>query len=155
MVAHRPYRRRLGILKHRILIIKPRPTAENISRLDGAFGRGRRLLSAQNSLRCYRAAAVGVEGQITACAVMDNRSAVCHPSVIDAADHIASFQIDPAVKGSAFYGSAVIDYSTVKYAAENDDGTDFGAGGRTEALYRSGSPVEDSLDAGIRAASGA
>lgn len=34
-------------------------------------------------------------------------------------------------------------------------GTDFGAGGRTEALYRSGSPVEDSLDAGIRAASGA
>ena len=51
---------------------------------------------------------------------MDNRPAVCHPSVIDAADHIASFQIDPAVKGSAFYGSAVIDHSAVKYAAENE-----------------------------------
>ena len=51
---------------------------------------------------------------------MDNRSAVCHPSVINAADHIASFKIDPAVKGSAFYGSAVIDHSAVKYAAENE-----------------------------------
>ena len=51
---------------------------------------------------------------------MDNRFAVCHPSVIDAAYHIAAFQVDPGVKGSAFYGSAVIDYSTVKYAAEND-----------------------------------
>jgi len=120
VVALRPYRRRLGILKHRLRIIKPCPAAENISCFDGVFGRKRRLLSAQNSLRIHRAAAVGVEGQITACAVMDNRSAVCHPSVINAADHIASFQIDPAVKGSAFYGSAVIDHSAVKYAAENE-----------------------------------
>ena len=120
VVAHRPYRRRPGILKHRLRIIKPCPAAENISCFDGVFSRKRCLLSAQNSLRIHRAAAVGVEGQITACAVMDNRSAVCHPSVINAADHIASFQIDPAVKGSAFYGSAVIDHSAVKYAAENE-----------------------------------
>ena len=120
MVAHRPYRCRLGILKHRTLIIKPRPAVENISRFDRLFGRKRRLLSTQNSLCIHRAAAVGVEGQITACAVMDNRSAVCHPSVIDAADYIATFQIDPGVKGSAVYGSAIIDHSAVKYAAEND-----------------------------------
>ena len=100
MVAHRPYRRRLGIIKHRLRIIKPCPTAENISRFDGVFGRRRRLLSAQNSLRIHRAAAVGVEGQIMACAVTDNRSAVCYPSVIDAADYISAFKIDPAVKYS-------------------------------------------------------
>ena len=38
VVAHRPYRRRPGILKHRLRIIKPCPAAENISCFDG-FGR--------------------------------------------------------------------------------------------------------------------
>lgn len=94
VIAYRPLRRNFLIFKKRCRKIKCRPAAEDIPFLSGLFTGHSRLLSAQNLLCVYLAAAARVEGYITVCGFLDISAAEFYSSVVYAAVNSAAVQLD-------------------------------------------------------------